>query len=650
MSLISFSTLVLFRVLSNFSSNGEVVYTDTSRPYQYPVVVPYGIVGSSIAISAKATDFGGNSEVAPTLTLIVQTDTDHDGLSDEQEAFYGSNPANPDTDGDGIKDGDEVDMGTSPTDVDSDHDGIEDGVELQNGTDPLNPDVTPPTVALTSPANAAVGIPENNPIVITLSEPLKAKSITANSVVVYQGLLAGAPVISGRIRLSSDGTQLIFTANDLLADYTDYKVVVDGIRDRAGNPIATPYSFQFKTGNTIDTTPPTVIGIDPSANSTNVPVNAVLGVRFSEPVRSDTVNEQSVLVYDDVTGQAVSGVISLSGDAQSLTFVPNVAFSVGRRHHIYLKNTIKDLFGNPLGYAYYYFTTSFDKDISGPRILGYSIEAEQVAVPTNVQLQVQFDEAVSGLSLGGVELRQGAEAIAVTRELSGDHKTLGLRLSQPLLANTAYTLHVEGLEDLSGNVLASAADRNFTTGAAADVASTGLVQYSPANNASNVGLNTPIVVTFAERLNPLTVNSSSIALYDNVTGGLVAMTTALSADGKTVTLTPTAALAANRQYRVYISNWAYPYDQAGNRINYTYWYFTTGTATDLESPVISGFNIEDGTVGVAVNSKLRFVLDEAVSSYSVAGSIRLQANGVDVTGTATLGSDNRTITFTPSAA
>ena len=130
----------------------------------------------------------------------------------------------------------------------------------------------------------------------------------------------------------------------------------------------------------------------------------------------------------------------------------------------------------------------------------------------------------------------------------------------------------------------------------------------------------------------------------------MATTTALSADGKTVTLTPTAALAANRQYSVYVSNWAYPYDQAGNRINYTYWYFRTGTATDLESPVISGLNIEDGTSGIAVNSKLRFVLDEAVSSYSVAGSIRLQANGVAVTGTATLGSDNRTITFTPSAA
>ncbi|MFI3197367.1 MAG: Ig-like domain-containing protein, partial [Methylococcaceae bacterium] len=124
---------------------------------------------------------------------------------------------------------------------------------------------------------------------------------------------------------------------------------------------------------------------------------------------------------------------------------------------------------------------------------------------------------------------------------------------------------------------------------------------------------------------------------------------AISTDGKTVTLTPTAALTANRQYYIYVSYWANLYDQAGNRMNYTTWYFKTGSVTDLESPVISGQNIADGTTGIAVNSKLRFIMDEAVSSYSVAGSVHLQANGLDVAGAVALGSDNRTLTFTPAA-
>ncbi|WP_262964899.1 Ig-like domain-containing protein, partial [Methylobacter psychrophilus] len=637
----------------SFMVNGEVVYTDTSRPYQYPVTIPFGTLGSKITVAAKATDFGGNIATTPVSTLFVQADTDRDGLSDEQEKLYTANPTNPDTDGDSIKDGDEVDMGTSPIDVDSDHDGIEDGIELQNGTDPLNPDITPPTVTATSPVNEAVDIPENNPVIITLNEPLSAKLIATNSIIIYQGLLEGAAIVPGKVRLSGDGLQLIFTPDDILADYTEYKVVVDGIRDRAGNPIATPYSFHYKTGNTIDTKSPTVIGTDPGTNSTNVPVNTVIGIHFSEPVNADTVTDQSLLLYDSVTGKYVSGAINLSGDAQSLNFIPNVGLAVGRQYSIYLTNSIKDLFSNSLISGYYYFTTSFDKDTTGPHIVGFSIAADQLAAPTNVQLQVQFDEAISGLSLDGVELRKNAEVITTVRELNADHKILTLKLTQPLLANTSYTVHVEGVEDLSGNVLASAMARNFTTGAGAgaDVASSSVVQTSPANATGNVGVNTKVVVAFAERLNSLTVNPETIALYDTVTGQHLATTAVFSDDGKTVTLTPTATLLANRRYSVYISIFAPLYDQAGNRINSsTITYFTTGNVTDLESPVIVGQNIVDGAIDLAVNSKLRFVMDEAVSNFSTANSVSIQANGVEVSGTVTLGSDNRTLTFTPTTA
>ncbi|WP_445370981.1 Ig-like domain-containing protein [Methylomonas sp. HW2-6] len=634
----------------SFLMNGEVVYTDTSRPYQYPVSVPFGTVGSTISITARAVDFGGNQTTTPTLTLTVQADTDRDGLSDEQEAIYGTNAADPDTDDDGIKDGDEVDMYTSPTDADSDNDGIEDGVEVQKGTDPLNPDVTPPTVNSTSPANEATDIPENNPIIVTFAEPLQAKSINTDSISVYQGLLEGAAKVGGRVRLSSDGLQLIFTPSDILADYTDYKVVVDGVRDRAGNPIASPHSFHYKTGNTVDTTPPTVAAVDPNSNSSNVPVNVVVGVRFSEPVHTDSVNDQSVLLYDSVTGQQVLGVVTLNGDGQSATFVPNQALAVGRQHRIALTNAIKDLFGNSLNYSNYYFTTSFDKDASGPKITAFSVGADQASVPTNGVLQVRFDEPVSGLSLGGVELRKGGDVIAVTRELSGDRRTLTLKLQQPLQPNTGYSLHVEGVEDLSGNVLASAEDRSFTSGAGADLQGNGLAQYSPANGATGIGLNVKPVLTFNDRLNPLAVNSDTIALYDTATGQRPSVSYSVSADGKTVTLTPSAALTASRQYRVYISNWASLTDQAGNGIGWTYWTFTTGTANDQEAPLISGQNIQDGATGIAVNSKLRFVLDEAVSPFSLSGSVHLQLNGVEVAGTAVLGSDNRTITFTPSSA
>jgi hypothetical protein len=80
-------------------------------------------------------------------------DSDGDGLTDADEAKYGTDPDNPDTDGDGISDGDEVHGNacyiapkdtsicytTNPKSKDTDGDGIDDNVELKNGTDPTDP-------------------------------------------------------------------------------------------------------------------------------------------------------------------------------------------------------------------------------------------------------------------------------------------------------------------------------------------------------------------------------------------------------------------------------------------------------------------------------------------------------------------------------
>ncbi|MHC4575392.1 MAG: TolB family protein, partial [Planctomycetota bacterium] len=76
--------------------------------------------------------------------VVGPSDFDGDGLSDDDELIYGTDPENPDTDGDGLMDGTEVDMGEGsgcpdPLDPDSDGDTLTDGDEVLNlGTNPCN--------------------------------------------------------------------------------------------------------------------------------------------------------------------------------------------------------------------------------------------------------------------------------------------------------------------------------------------------------------------------------------------------------------------------------------------------------------------------------------------------------------------------------
>ena len=79
-------------------------------------------------------------EVFQTGTSPLVPDTDGDGLLDGDEIKRRTNPLIPDTDGDSSRDGDEVRLGTDPLRMDTDSDGLPDGVEVGSCPDPLNPD------------------------------------------------------------------------------------------------------------------------------------------------------------------------------------------------------------------------------------------------------------------------------------------------------------------------------------------------------------------------------------------------------------------------------------------------------------------------------------------------------------------------------
>ncbi len=105
--------------------------------------------------SDASTDPDDNNPCVPSQDAPT-CDRDGDGLTNEQEANLGSNPAVADTDGDTLNDRTEIEQGSSPTDPcdpdpnatacqqnldeDTDNDGLTAAEEIAAGTNPNNPD------------------------------------------------------------------------------------------------------------------------------------------------------------------------------------------------------------------------------------------------------------------------------------------------------------------------------------------------------------------------------------------------------------------------------------------------------------------------------------------------------------------------------
>ena len=71
--------------------------------------------------------------------VVEVTDSDSDGLNDQEEAAFGTDPNQADTDGDGVNDKQEVIYYTNPTNADTDGDSYPDGAEIEQGYDPRGP-------------------------------------------------------------------------------------------------------------------------------------------------------------------------------------------------------------------------------------------------------------------------------------------------------------------------------------------------------------------------------------------------------------------------------------------------------------------------------------------------------------------------------
>jgi hypothetical protein len=424
----------------------------------------------------------------------------------------------------------------------------------------------PPTVLGISPSHTR-GIGTNASVRVSFSGPINPASVTSSTIRLasQSGFIAPAD-------LWFDATNETVTLAPTVALPADsvIKITLDGVEDAAGQAV-TAQSVTFATGAAPDLAAPELVSTNIPYSAQNIPLNTSITYQFSEPIDRRPLLAQGTLLTDQFL-QPVPGSFAFSADGMSFIFTPGAALQPFTGYGVNL-SSIQDLAGNPVYRIDNYFATGGSPDATPPVIMISNPAVGSSAMPTNVRLEVGFNEPVSLVNLSHVVLRRGATVVPVT--VTPD-PTLGptalvVTPTTLLTRGAAYTLAV-AVADITGNWMALQSFP-FTTGDLPQLAAGQIVAQNPAQSAVGVPVTVQPSITLNVPLNPVSLmNPAAVSLARSSSCGfdIVPATATPSFDNTTVTISPLLPLTPATQYSLCSS----VTDIAGNTVYLQSWFVT----------------------------------------------------------------------------
>ena len=506
-------------------------------------------------------------------------------------------------------------------------------------------DTTTPTVATYSPLNGETGVPTNASVKLHFSKQIDPLTATTSDFYLYPPD-SGIPVPAA-ITFTPDGLTATLAPSSPLQSSTTYTIVATGgISDLEGHALSY-FSTSFTTGNATDTTAPTVTQVSPPNASAGAPLNTQVVAVISAPVSAVSIGSSAITV--STGGTPVSGTITLSADQTTLTFTPGGALAPTTAYTVQVSG-FTDQAGNPVtpftstfttgtvAFGGGSFTVSGTNPVSGAT--GVSVSSpvtftmSNLINPASVNPNTVFvyDPAIGG-----------SQVVAGTYSVSGN--TVIFTPLTPYPGNTLMNMGVYGLADEAGN-LDYQLGYSFTTANTVDHTAP-TVTITPSNGATNVGLNTQVVLTFSKSINPSTISSNSVNMWN----GDVPLNPSISVsrDNRTVVLNPgVGQLPSGATLTVTLTGAIQ--DFSGNALTPTSSQFTLTTAPSGTAPTVIAMRPGNGATNVPANTVVTLFASMAMNASSIAGALHVSDNGVLVSGAVQLFSSGQVIEFTPTVA
>src|SRR5215468_1479091 len=185
---------------------------------------------------------------------------------------------------------------------------------------------TAPQVLLVQPPDGTTNVAVNTNVRVRFSATVNTLTVSSSTVGVIVGGQTQAPET---VFFSNNNQDVVLVLHEPLPDNTQITVTVAGVKDLAGNVVASQ-TTHFTTGSGPDVAGPFVISEAPFSGQTGVPLNAVVNIELSEPMDFGTVNGSTFGVRDNTAGGVfIGGSYQTSADNRTMTFIPTAPLAAG---------------------------------------------------------------------------------------------------------------------------------------------------------------------------------------------------------------------------------------------------------------------------------------------------------------------------------
>ncbi len=497
-----------------------------------------------------------------------------------------------------------------------------------------------------TPEENAEDVSQATDVRVTFSQPVNPNTVTKDTFklrVDYSPLSPDPDDPEGSFEFSPDYTVVHFKYEGYLAEATRYEIFLDkDITDFHGaeldGDLASPGTDDFTSLFTTGSGNPRVVWVSPGNNASNVPIDTIIEVGFSEPVRESSVSSTAFNVYD-MEGDDIDGEIYVHEDLLKARFVPDETLERNATYTVEVLPKVEDLAGNPLDQIPGGFPDPFESrfstgavDNNPPRVVSITPADGQQGVSSSVVVSVNFSEDIDPSSRIGSYFT-----------LNGPGGTLGGQIDWPTDSNleftpsnalqedAEYTITIlDVLADSVGNNL-DGDENGIPGGNFVSTFSTGygrlyVTSSFPENNDAGVSTSTFVYVNFSKAVNPASVSTGSFYIRnENEPQTSIPAVVSVNPGSFGATLKPDAILDEDTVYIIVVTSDVT--DPAGNPLDqepgpalepFTA-RFTTG-GEDLDPPCVDSVSPEDGADNISTGTIISVQFTEPILPASVTAS------------------------------